>query len=166
MFKTKNVKIALYTAAVLIVSGGLLYPQLINASRVPGDQKADINQSNNVKSDPSSALIFKANSNADKLKFKFSNKEQAIKETGLMKDDGKVLSAELVTFDHYSRDVLDKPNLGTMIENDRMVWVVTIEYPTGIKTKGGNFSKAVQISAYDAETGRFLGVTSKGEEAK
>lgn len=161
--RSNKTKIIVYAASVLAITSSILFPQLIKATRIPLDQKVEQKNDQNIpKADPNT-LIFKANSHVDKSKF--ITKENIIKEPGI-RDGGKLLSADLVTYDQFSREILGKPNPGTMIENDRMVWVVKIDYPNGIKTRGGKFSKAVQISAYDSETGRFLSVTTDGQEDK
>lgn len=151
-------KAILYTATALTITSTILFPQLINATR-PLDQK--IEQKDEQKNANPIGLIYKANSHADRSKF--VSKKEIIKEPRILKN-GKLKSADLVTYDQFSREVLGQENPGTIIENDRMVWVVKVDYPTGINTRGGKFSKAVQISAFDSETGQLLIVTTVGQE--
>ncbi|MDQ6423395.1 hypothetical protein RB620_28670 [Paenibacillus sp. LHD-117] len=157
--KSNKLKAITYTAITLTITGSIIFPQIINANR-PIDQKVEQKNEQNNKPNPV-GLIYKANSHADKSKF--ISKEEIIKKPRMEKD-GKLKSADLVTYEQFSREVLGQENPGTIIENDRMVWVLTVEFPNGIKTKGGKFSKAVQISAFDSETGQLLTVTTIGEE--
>jgi hypothetical protein len=161
--KSKKFKVVANTATALTIASSIVFPQIINATRIPADQKVEqkVEQKNAQNNSNPIGLIYKANSHADRSKF--VSKEQIIKKQ-LIEKGGKFTSAELVTYDQFSLEVLGQENPGTIIENDRMVWVLEVDYPNGIKTRGGKFSKAVQIAAFDAETGQFLTVTTKGQE--
>jgi hypothetical protein len=156
--KSNKLKAIVYTATALTISSAIVFPQLINANR-PLDQIVE--QKDQQKDTNPIGKIYKANYHADKSKF--VKKEDIVKKTRIEKD-GKLISAELVTYEEFSREVLEQENPGTIIENGRMVWVLKVDYPTGIKTKGGKFSKAIQITAFDAETGQLLVVTTRGQE--
>lgn len=163
--KTIKFKRILYSFTALAISGAIIFPQLINANnqvRPPDDKVVDdkIYQQAEKKENPI-GLIYKANSHADKAKFK--TKDAIIKQTRAEKDS-KVLSTTLMTYAQYSREELKEDNPGTIIENDRMVWVIKVDFPSGLKTRGGKFSKAIQTTVFDAETGDLIVVSSIGDE--
>lgn len=105
--------------------------------------------------------IYKSNSHADKLIFK--TKEQAIEQVRVNERGGILRSAELMTWDQFSREAWNAPNSAMDKANDRMVWVVKADYPKGIDTKGGYFLNAKQTTVLDAETGQIFGGITSGD---
>ncbi|WJH36339.1 hypothetical protein N6H14_11235 [Paenibacillus sp. CC-CFT747] len=146
--KYTNVFKLIPSAALL---AGLFVPGLAGAANSMGSK---------VKVEPSQAVLYKKNSEAPKEKF--ITKETAI-EKAHIKQEGKLISSTLMSWNHFSEEILGKSNSMPQIDDERMVWVVKVDYPKGIDTKGGYFNKAVQISAFDAETGQILNVTTIGD---
>ncbi|MDQ0914599.1 hypothetical protein [Paenibacillus sp. V4I5] len=105
--------------------------------------------------------IYKPNSHADKSIF--ITKEEAIEQARIKENGGILRSVELMTWDQFSREAWNKPNSMADRANDRMVWVVKVDYPKGIDTKGGYFFNANQTVVFDAETGQIFGGITSGD---
>ncbi|SFD62878.1 hypothetical protein SAMN05216378_0725 [Paenibacillus catalpae] len=150
----------LYFVSLLALFTDLISPLEINAKQMqPPDQIVE-NEYLEKRINPI-GQIYKANSHLAKTKFKTEN--NIIKMTRMEKGS-KVLSTTLMTYAQYCRKELRGENPGTIIENERMVWMIKVDFPKGIKTRGGNFSKAVQVTVFDAETGNLLTVSTIGIE--
>lgn len=140
----------IFGLAFLAVVVSAVYPQLSNAQ----------NKAEEISQPLQNIQIYNDNSSIDKNKL--MTKEVAIEKVHIEKD-GKLLSAELVSWNKFSNDVLGKSNSLAQISNERQVWVVKVSYPKGIDTKGGYFKNATQISVFDAETKEILNVTTQGD---
>ena len=87
----------------------------------------------------------------------FISMERAI---GTLPENAHLISAELVPFNV----VQDEKEISLPdVSPDRMVWVVKVAHPNGIKTRRGFYANATQIKVYDAQTGAVIITTITGE---
>lgn len=97
---------------------------------------------------------FKANAHADKSGF-LSRDEVKAKVTIDSSQGEKLTSAILETYADYMKRNNIK-DVSAEISPDRMLWVVKINKPHGMDTKGGLFDQADAYYAFDAKTGEEL----------
>lgn len=73
----------------------------------------------------------------------------------------KVLSKRVMAYKDYVSESNNEKL--TAIDDNRMVWVVSVYYPNGFQTKRGLYKNATVTGIYDAETGYYHGFDLVGD---
>jgi hypothetical protein len=77
--------------------------------------------------------------------------------------DAVLVSYEMLTYKAYQKKY--DPNVTQCeISPDRMLAVLVVDYPKGLKTRRPVYSKAHTVSAFDAQTAQGLSFSSSGDE--
>ncbi len=87
--------------------------------------------------------------------------DQRIDEVKLASQGAELLSREVMRYGDYLKTYQESRS--PEIEEDRLVWVVSVYYPNGFMTKRGLYKDATVTGLYDAETGYYFGFSLVGE---
>jgi len=72
-------------------------------------------------------------------------------------------SVDLMTYREYMAKYGDGASVPSDVSPDRMVSVLTVDFPNGLKAENADYSQARVISARDAVTGTYLTHVTTGE---
>ncbi|SFS77551.1 hypothetical protein [Paenibacillus sp. BC26] len=77
----------------------------------------------------------------------------------------KILSEKLTSWKEYN-NIEGENAANPEVSDDRMVWVISIDCPNGVQTRGGFFKNAVKTYVIDAETEKLIEMHVKGDRVK
>lgn len=160
MFVKKKKSVVVVSSIVLGTVALLLNPVFSKADTPTVPPVTHPVHSELYKENPDPAL--KGNANAQD---RFLKRDQVLAKVQLPAS-AKVAATDLKTWGTFvSENYGNKGGAGTELAKDRMVWVIKVDYPEGVETKGGFFANAKQTIVFDAETGRFISRDTTGDSA-